>query len=254
MQIVPRFTIEHFAQAFAYGDSGFSLKDITPYFETFQPGVPSPAFDGIIPRKADHFVAVLSAMHPRNQRHSLIELCCNPPKMKKCPDEKTRRHLLATLVQADGQTPLAIDLTGISLSGVREQWLVATSRLTGSASSAVTAARTLLESTCKTVLDECGISADGSGDLTRLFNQTRDALGLKTSQAALKSVNEILSGLISVTNGLAAMSNTAGDRHGQIAGARLEDVTVASLCVHSAGLTALFLAQVHLERMYLTTD
>ena len=64
MQSVPRPTLERFAEVFAYGDSGFALKEITPYFETFQPGIPPPAFDGIAPRKADHFVSVLSAMHP----------------------------------------------------------------------------------------------------------------------------------------------------------------------------------------------
>jgi hypothetical protein len=253
MQSVPRPTLERFAEVFAYGDSGFALKEITPYFETFQPGIPPPAFDGIAPRKADHFVSVLTAMHPRNQRHSLIELCCNPPKMKKCPDEQARKELLTALLQSDGKTPLAVDLSQVSLSGVREQWWVATSRLTLTAASAITAARSLLESTCKTILTECSETPDGSGDLQRLFNQTRDALDLKTGQDVPRPVNEILSGFISVTNGLAAISNNAGDRHGQIAGARLEDITIASLCVHSAGVTALFLAQTHLERRYIKT-
>lgn len=252
MQAVPRPTLERFAKVFANGDSGFALKEITPYFEIFQPGIPPPAFDGIAPRKADHFVQVLSAMNPRNQRHSLIELCCNPPKMKKCPSEQARKEMLTALLQSDGNTPIAVDLSKVSLSGVREQWWVATSRLTHAAASAITAARTLLESTCKTILAECGKTPDESGDLQRLFNQTREALGLKTGQDVPRPLNELLSGLISVTNGLSAISNTAGDRHGKIAGARLENITIASLCVHSAGTIALFLSQTYLDQRYIS--
>lgn len=251
MQAVPRQTLERFSKVFAYGDSGFALKEMIPYFEKFQLGIPPAAFDGIAPRKADHFVAILSAMHPRNQRYALIELCCNPPQMKKCPDEPVRRDLLKVLLQSDGPTPLAVDLSQVSVSGVREQWWVATSRLTTSPASAVTAARTLLETTCKTILTEWGEAPDGSGDLQRLFKQTRDALGLKTGRNLPRSVNEVLSGLVSATNGLAAISNDAGDRHGDISGARMENLTVASLCIHCAGTIALLLAEVHLERKYM---
>ena len=69
MQLIPRATLERFAQVFAYGDSGFALKEISPYFEEFQNGIPTPGFDGMPPRKADHFVLVLSAM-----RHFAQEL------------------------------------------------------------------------------------------------------------------------------------------------------------------------------------
>lgn len=251
MQAVSRQTIERFAGVFAYGNSGFALKEMNPYFEKFQSGIPPAGFDGMAPRKADHFVAILSAMHPRNQRYALIELCCNPPQMKKCPDEPTRRDLLKALIQSDGATPLAVDISQVSVSGVREQWWVATSRLATSPGSAVTAARTLLETTCKTILTECGETPDESGDLQRLFKQTRDALGLKTGQDVPRSVNEVLSGLISATNGLAAISNDAGDRHGNISGARMENLTIASLCIHCAGTIALLLAEVHLERKYM---
>ena len=128
---------------------------------------------------------------------------------------------------------------------------MASSRLPKSPSSAITAARTLVESTCKTILEECGEIPADSGDLQKLLKQVRDSLDLKTGHNVPKPVNEILSRLISCINGLAAISNDAGDRHGNVGGIRLEDITISSLIVHAAGTAALFLAQVHLERKYI---
>ena len=251
MHPVQKHTIERFAQYFAYKDNGFALKEINPYFEKYQSGLPATGFDGITPKKGNHFVEVVSSMHPRNQRYALIDLCLNPPRMKICPTESSRHELLQCLFQSDGATPLASDLSTFSLSGVREQWWVASSRLPSSPASAITAARTLLESTCKTILEECSQIPDDSRNLQKLFKQVRETLDLKTGRDMPKSVNEVMSGLISLANGLAAISNEAGDRHGKAGGLRLEDVTVASLFVHAAGTAAFFIAQVHLERKYI---
>jgi len=74
MHPVQKHTIERFAQYFAYKDNGFALKEINPYFEKYQSGLPAPGFDGITPKKGNHFVEVVSSMHPRNQRYGLIDL------------------------------------------------------------------------------------------------------------------------------------------------------------------------------------
>ncbi len=251
MHPLPKQTVERFAQEFVYKDKGFTLKQINPYFENYQTGLAAPGFDGVVPKKGDHFVEVVLSMHPRNQRLALIDLCSNPPNIKNCPSLSTRESLLKCILQSDGATPISDEILGISISGVREQWWVASSRLPKSPSSAITAARTLVESTCKTILEECGEIPDDSGDLQKLLKQVRDSLDLKTGHNVPKSVNEILSGLISLINGLAAISNDAGDRHGNVGGIRLEDITISSLIVHAAGIAALFLAQVHLGRKYI---
>lgn len=251
MHPLPKQTIERFAQEFAYKDKGFTLKQINPYFESYQSGLSAPGFDGIVPKKGDHFVEVVSSMHPRNQRIALIDLCSNPPKIKNCPPQSMRENLLKCILQSDGSTPISAKLSKISISGVRDQWWVASSRLPKSPSAAITAARTLVESTCKTILDECGEIPDGSGGLQKLLKQVRKSLDLKTGRDIPKQVNEILSGLISLINGLSAISNDAGDRHGNVGGIRLEDITISSLIVHASGTAALFLAQVHLENKYI---
>lgn len=250
MQAVPKNDIKKFAQEFAYGDKGFALKAITSYFAKYQSGLPEAGFDGIKPRKGDHFLEVVSTMHPRNQRLALIDLCNNPPKMKNCPDEKTRKELLASLVQSDGNTPIAIEFSKISISGIRDQWWTANSRFPKSPSSTITAARTLIETTCKTIIDENGQVPDKSGDLQKLLKQTYGILNLKTGSSVMSSVNQVLSGFTSITNGLAAISNLSGDRHGSAKGIKLENVKVASLCLHAASITSMFIVEVHLERKY----
>jgi hypothetical protein len=102
-----------------------------------------------------------------------------------------------------------------------------------------------LESTCQTILIERGETPDGSGDLGRLYNQTRRSLQIEASAGVPQALHQLLSGLVQVINGLAALSNRAGDRHGLPEGARISDHSMASLAVHAAGTVSLFLVSAH---------
>lgn len=247
MQPVPENLLKQFAMHFAYKTSGFRLQDITPHFEKYQPGLPSPGFDGITPKKGDHFVRVVASMDPRLQRYALADLCNSPPNLKNCPDEQTRRELLLTLLASDGINPLSVRLSTVSLAAVKEAWWSAASCLDKSPSAAVTAARTLLETTCKTILHELKIELDNSWDLNRLVRKTREGLGLSTGDVARQAANELASGLAAIVNAVAALSNSAGVRHGTVHGITLNDRTVASLCVHAAGTLAHFIVQRYLD-------
>ncbi len=248
MQPVPLHLIERFAEAFAYQRNGFALKDITPFFERYESGLPSSSFDGIVPKKGDHFVNVVSNLSPRNQRYALFDLCCNPPNLKGCPDEEKRVELLESLLSADGKSPISLCLSRISLRGVREQWWTAASRIQSSPSAAVTAGRSIVETTCKTIVEERGQTADTSGDLHKLFKQARDVLSLATGKSVPKSLNELVSGLVSVVNALATISNNAGDRHGLSGGSRLEDTTIAGITVQAAGVLSYALVQIYIQQ------
>ena len=151
------------------------------------------------------------------------------------------------MAAADGISPLSVALSVLSLRGIREQWWTASSRLPEQPAAAITAARALVESVCKTILIERDHTPDDSGDLHTLFKQTRKVLGLHTGQQLTKSVNETISGLISVVNGLSSLSNAAGDRHGLEHGFKLDDFGVASVAVHAAGVVACTLAMAHME-------
>jgi len=61
-----------------------------------------------------------------------------------------------------------------------------------------------------------------------------------------QAVHQILGGLSTVIDGLAAISNRAGDRHGLVAGQSIDDPGLAQLCVHAAGTVGIAIIELHL--------
>lgn len=193
--------MRRFADTFCFGRQGFSLEQIPAYFAKYEGSVPTPADTTT---KSALFVECVKALSPRNQRFALYDLCDKPPASAfPMPDEDVRRSLLTTLVQADGRAPIGLELSALTLDGVREQWFTAASRLPHSPAGGITAARSLLESTCKTIILERGKTPDNSGDLARLYKQTRDELGLNPGAGVSQNIHRIANGLSQVVDGLA---------------------------------------------------
>lgn len=238
---------ERFAHHFAFGRNGLTLPQLDSFFRRFEAAVPIPQRWGN-PTKTEYFLQCLNSLTPRNQRLALYDLCDAPPEMRQPVAAAERLALLELLVQADGASPLGVELSQVSLRGVREDWFTASSRLPTNPPAAITAARTLLESVSMTILAERNEVADTSGDLARLVKQVRIALGIDAAKGTGQGIHVMVSGLGNIVDGLSSMSNSAGDRHGKIGGATLDELTVASLAVHAAGTLALFLVQQHHER------
>lgn len=246
MKPVDQSVIQRFAEAFSRGRTGFSIEQIPEYFATYQGSVPDLCSYTVTPTKSAIFADCVRALTPDNQRLALYDLCDNPPASRHpMPGPATRKELLALLVQADGRSPIGVELSGLTLTGLRQQWMTAASRVPSSAAGAITAARTLLESTCKTVLTELGEVPDTSGDLGKLYKQVRLKLGIDPKHGASQSVHQIVRGLNQAVDGLAALSNCAGDRHGLAGGNKITELSFASLAVHAAGSVCVFLIRVH---------
>ncbi len=246
MKPVEQSVIKRFAVTFCYGRTGFSLEQIPEYFARYQGSVPDLSSYPVTPVKSGIFEDCVRALTPDNQRQALYDLCDTPPASKHpMPDEATRKELLALLVQADGRSPIGIELSSLSLTGVRQQWMTAASRIPSSPAGAITAARTMLEGTCKTILTELGEVPDSSGELGKLYKQVRVKLGIDPKAGATQAVHQMVSGLTQVVDGLAGLSNAAGDRHGLAGGTKLTELSFASLAVHSAGTACVFLVRVH---------
>lgn len=246
MKTVPIDLVKQFADAFCFGRTGFAADEIPEFFGQYQGGVPTAASYEMGTTKAVLFADCVRTLSPENQRMSLYDLCDRPPKSKHpMPDAATRLRLLHMLVQADGRAPLGVDLSSLTLAGIRTQWFTAASRIPSSPASAITAARALIESTCKTILTESSQIPDSSGDLPRLYKQTRKSLALDPDAGTSQSVHQIINGLVQTIDGLASLSNAAGDRHGLASGQKIEDGAFAGLAVHAAGTVCLFLARVH---------
>lgn len=87
----------------------------------------------------------------------------------------------------------------------------------GDYSGAITNARSLIEVVCVKIETELDpVNALGNeGDLVKLFNRVRKLLNLDPSRQDISdSLKQVLGGLSSVVNGLAAMRNKMSDAHG----------------------------------------
>ncbi len=244
MQDVPGTVVSRFADAFAYGRAGYTLSELHDIFVQYQADAP-PVPPSSPPTKGAYFADCLYRMAPEKQRQFLYDLCDNPPPAKgSIPGQNERLELLGVLAAADGVAPLGVTLAGVSVRAVRNQWFSAAERLPGDPAAAVTAARTLLESTCKTILVELGVQPDNSGQLVRLYKQVRVALALERVGGS-QGIHQVAQGLVQVASGVAELSNAAGDRHGLAGGVKSTDHIGAALAVHAAGTVSLYLVQVH---------
>ena len=107
---------------------------------------------------------------------------------------------------------------------------------------AITAAKTLLETVCKHILDhEPGITYGENDDLPKLYNAAAEILNLAPSQHSEKPFKSILGNCQSVVGNLASLRNKLGDSHGQGKKHVRPAPRHAELAVNLAGSMAMFL-------------
>lgn len=131
---------------------------------------------------------------------------------------------------------------------VAEAWSRIQARREADPEGAITAARALLESTCKHVLDELTVEYGASEELTVLYGKAAGAMNLAPQNHNEKVFKQILSGCISVVGGLAAMRNALGDAHGKAAKAPKPSARHADLAINLAGSLSSFLIETYEER------
>lgn len=154
---------------------------------------------------------------------------------------------LLKMLEAEARAPsdLAISATiqAASLSHVQEAWHKALERRANDAEGAITAARTLLESVCKHVLDATGEPYDDGAELPKLYALTAKQLNLSPSQHTEQLFKQILGGCQTVVEGLGAMRNRHSDAHGKGAAGTKPAPRHAELAVNLSGAMATFLLQ-----------
>ena len=113
---------------------------------------------------------------------------------------------------------------------------------------AVTAACSLLESVCRSLLSELSLSLPVKKDIDGLIRAVQEPLGLSPGKTDLPSdieadVRQILSGVTSVAKGIGALRTHGGDAHGREKGYRRIDARIARLSINAAGCLAMFLIE-----------
>jgi hypothetical protein len=151
-----------------------------------------------------------------------------------------------------GQSPVDQLVTGATVrldaESVRDAWTRALERRTTHPEGAITMARTLLESTLKTILDDRGVAYKDSDDLPALYRAVSGELGLAPGTYSEKAFNQILGGCHSVVIGLGSLRNKVGDAHGSGRKSYRPAPRHAALAVNLAGSMSLFLIETHEAR------
>ena len=107
-------------------------------------------------------------------------------------------------------------LKRFNVESVHTAWEKALDRRQSDPEGAITAARTLLETVCKHILDESAIQYNGNKiELPQLYRLVSNELRLSPSQHTKEVFKQILGGCSAIVNGLGTLRNRLGDAHGQ---------------------------------------
>jgi len=245
MQALPRQIADKFSTVFAGKNTGFSAREITEYFLKYSNLVKPSDHYGINPTRQQLFIESLYALFPKQQYYALNDLTFIEHESKyEYPSPEKRDELRKLLHNFLDPNPIGIKFSNIRETAFREDWVTCLSRVQTSPASAITAARTMLETLMKTMLKERGHKPEGSGDLNKLFKHVQSVLEFR--KAEQQQEHQILTGLKSVINGISSISNMAGDRHGLADGTSIDDPYIANLCINSAGTLGIALIEIHL--------
>jgi hypothetical protein len=134
-------------------------------------------------------------------------------------------------------------LASFDPDGVHRAWEKGLERRDQDPDGAITAARTLLETVCKRILEEAGESYGANDDLPKLYHRTAHRLNLAPSQHTEEIFKAILGSCQQVVNSLGTLRNKIGDAHGQGRQAVRPSPRHAALAVNLAGSMATFLVE-----------
>ena len=155
----------------------------------------------------------------------------------------TRRQSSGTIVEPFIQKVQTLDFDTVQMEIAR-----ALPNLQDDPEDAVTAACSLIEAVCRSILIELGLPLPPRKDIDGLIRAVQEPLNLSPGRSDLPAaveadVRQILSGLTSVAKGIGALRTHGGDTHGREKGFRRIDPRIARLAINAASSLALFLIE-----------
>lgn len=128
------------------------------------------------------------------------------------------------------------------LSAVRGDWDKALGRVDTDPEGAITAARSMLESMCKHILDLVGEPYDNKIEFPKLYALVAKRLGIAASQQVDQSFRALFGAAHTVVQSVGELRNKFGDAHGKGQSALRASRAQSQLAVNLAGSMAAFLA------------
>jgi hypothetical protein len=144
--------------------------------------------------------------------------------------------------QAPADTSISKALKSFDEAGVHAVWEKALDRRSEDPDGAITAARTLLETVCKHILDLQKVTYNPKKiEIHELYKLVAKELNLSPDQHNEAVFKQILGGCSSIVSGLGTLRNRLGDAHGQGMVSAKPSPRHAELAVNLAGSMAIFL-------------
>lgn len=151
--------------------------------------------------------------------------------------------------RAPSVAPITETLEAFDSDNVHAAWQKALDRRVADPDGAITAARMLLETVCKHILDDTNTPYADDADLSKLWALAAEQMNLAPQQHQEGVFKAILGNCQSVVNNLAAIRNRVGDAHGQGRRQVKPKARHAELAVNLAGAMAAFLVATWKERL-----
>lgn len=145
-------------------------------------------------------------------------------------------------------------LASFDADGVHAVWEKALARRQSDPDGAITAARTLLETVCKHVIEGAGGTYSDKDELPKLYSEASKLLNIAPSQHTEDAFKQVLGGCTSVVLGLGTLRNRISDSHGQGKRPVRPAPRHAQLAVNLAGAMATFLIETATTRTEITKE
>jgi hypothetical protein len=129
------------------------------------------------------------------------------------------------------------------LAAIDSEFSRALTNVESSPREAVSAASNILESICKEYIEAEGLDMPSKQDLQPIWNVVRKDLGFDPSTIEDQDLQKVLSGLISVVDGIVALRTHASSAHGAGKKSYRLEPRHARFAVHSAHTVALFVLE-----------
>lgn len=145
--------------------------------------------------------------------------------------------------KSPGDRTIAEAMSKVDAEYVEHSWEKALERRSRDPEGAITAARALLETVCKHILDDAGVKYSNTADIPALYSQVATELRISPNQQTEQVLRKILGGCQTVVEGLGNLRNQMGDAHGKGREGLIPEQRHAELAVNLAGAIAMFLLE-----------
>jgi hypothetical protein len=155
---------------------------------------------------------------------------------------------VAAVIDGPADASISAALAAFNEDGVAMAWGKALDRRVSDPEGAITAARTLLETVCKHIIEKSGGQYGNGDDLPKLYHLAASSLNLAPDQHLEKVFKAILGSCQSIVGSLGALRNQLSDAHGKGRKPARPLSRHAELAVNLAGSMATFLVATWLAR------